>query len=320
MPAIVEAFLQHEVTTWKELFVSPYIVPVALTALYNVQERAKPTWFSFLFWLLCLIPIFCSITVVSAAAACLIGGKVLPPAVSLAAYPLYVHFHLSTESVNSILEQSNFYGDSYGPFYIFFVAVTSPNGRTPFAFVGNVGLVFLVGFLCLGLAFGIQHGIYSFPWDWGSQDAPGIANFSSALSFIFWLLLLFSVRYFSVPFRELINRNVDDTIEPIVRIVITVVLLAFALSGFLFLQPYQATLWLLFWIIAYPVALSFTRGEPLKGAGLVEIYIAGLKQVPVVGQIFAAYMGNPSSRKSSSPPPENDPGAGPKDEKPGAQK
>lgn len=111
-----------------------------------------------------------------------------------------------------------------------------------------------------------------------------------------------------------------DTIEPIVRIVITVLILAFALSGFLFLQPYQATLWLLFWIIAYPVALSFTRGEPLQGSNLVEIYIAGLKQVPVVGQIFAAFTGNTSPRPPHSPPENNDPTAGPKAGQPGAKK
>jgi hypothetical protein len=120
-------------------------------------------------------------------------------------------------------------------------------------------------------------------------------------------------------FADFIGPGTGDMPDPM-RILITVLILAFALSGFLFLQPYQATLCLLFWIIAYPVALSFTRAEPLKGAGLTEIYIAGLKQVPVVGQIFAAHMGNLPSGRSPSPPTDNDPEAGPKDGKPETEK
>jgi len=66
--------------------------------------------------------------------------------------------------------------------------------------------------------------------------------------------------------------------------------------------------------IAYPVALSFTRGEPLREKSLVEIYATGLKQVPVIGRIFAAQAGSPRI-KNADPPPVNDPKAVPKDGK-----
>jgi hypothetical protein len=82
------------------------------------------------------------------------------------------------------------------------------------------------------------------------------------------------------------------------KVLLTIVILGFALSGFFFLQPFQAVLWLLFWIVSYPVALAFTTGESLKGAEMVEIYKQGLTQVPVVGQIFAAWSAKTSDKKS----------------------
>jgi hypothetical protein len=82
--------------------------------------------------------------------------------------------------------------------------------------------------------------------------------------------------------REVIVQPFEDpTIESFVRIVFV------AMFGFC-LQPYNATLWLLFWIISCPIMLSLIRGAPLKGTDVKAMYIAGIKQVPVVGRIFAS--------------------------------
>jgi hypothetical protein len=79
------------------------------------------------------------------------------------------------------------------------------------------------------------------------------------------------------------------------NIIITVIILSFALAGFWFLPTIsKCILWMLFWIVAYPVALSFTRGRPLQGEHLVEIYKAGLTQVPVLGKLFEKLMGGAS--------------------------
>jgi hypothetical protein len=78
-------------------------------------------------------------------------------------------------------------------------------------------------------------------------------------------------------------------------------ILTFALMGF-FLTDYKATLWLLFLIVAYPIVISFTRGNPMRGSDLKEIYDMGIRQIPVVGQIFSASTGNPSYTQSHSLP------------------
>jgi hypothetical protein len=108
-----------------------------------------------------------------------------------------------------------------------------------------------------------------------------------------WVLLCFAVTFpgkHPIRWAQLATHPLMEKFMPVI---ISIVILAFALSGFLFLQAFQATLWLLFWVTAYPVALSFTRGAPLGGEKLVDIYKAGLTQVPFIGQLFATFIGSP---------------------------
>jgi hypothetical protein len=72
------------------------------------------------------------------------------------------------------------------------------------------------------------------------------------------------------------------------KIVIAIFLLGIALAGFIQLPGYSATLWLIFLVVAYPVALAFTAaGQSMNNRNLVEIYKAGLTQVPIIGKLFS---------------------------------
>jgi hypothetical protein len=71
------------------------------------------------------------------------------------------------------------------------------------------------------------------------------------------------------------------------KIAISIVLLSFALAGFFWLQWYSALLWLIFLVVSYPVALAYTAAEQsLDNRDLVQIYKAGLKQVPIIGKLL----------------------------------
>jgi len=71
------------------------------------------------------------------------------------------------------------------------------------------------------------------------------------------------------------------------KIIISIILLGFSLAGFIFLPWASAVLWLFFLIIAYPVALAFTTAkQSMDNRNLVEIYKAGLKQIPVIRRFF----------------------------------
>ena len=77
--------------------------------------------------------------------------------------------------------------------------------------------------------------------------------------------------------------------DQIWKIVISVILLGFALAGFIWLSWTSAALWLIFLIVAYPVALAFTTAEQsMDNRNLVEIYKAGLRQVPIIGKLFGS--------------------------------
>ena len=71
------------------------------------------------------------------------------------------------------------------------------------------------------------------------------------------------------------------------KIFTSIILLSFALAGFVRLPWFSAVLWLIFLIVAYPVALAFTTSkQSMSNSNLVEIYKAGLSQVPVIGKLF----------------------------------
>ena len=89
--------------------------------------------------------------------------------------------------------------------------------------------------------------------------------------------------------KEGISVQVNSpTGEMIWKIVISIILLGFSLVGFILLPWISAVLWLLFLIIAYPVALAFTVArQSMDNHNLVEIYKAGLRQVPIIGRLFS---------------------------------
>jgi hypothetical protein len=71
--------------------------------------------------------------------------------------------------------------------------------------------------------------------------------------------------------------------EMIFKIIIAIILLGSAFAGFMWLPPTGAVLWLVFLIVAYPVALAFTTAQQsMDNHNLVEIYKAGVNQIPVL--------------------------------------
>jgi hypothetical protein len=297
-----ENFLLHLFAVWQQLPDSPYIGPTVLTGFLKIQGSIRKTddWPNFLRSLLGAFALFCGASLLVAVGGAMGARAALPK--YLAFYPLYFHFRLSTDEIRSIIAQNNFYDDCFNAFDCFFTLVLVGNRfETPFRFIANLGLALLIPVVCGNLAYGIQHLVVEINGsELRPEVVPSISGFSLLWSYTLFILLLISISPLSTGFKRLIRNSNFAIIEAVVRIIITVVILGFALSGFLFLPPYNATLWLLFWIIAYPVALSFTAAEPLRGASLVQIYVAGLKQVPVVGQIFGASLGKPPVNSPST--------------------
>src|SRR5262249_15559386 len=80
------------------------------------------------------------------------------------------------------------------------------------------------------------------------------------------------------------------------NILITLLVLGFALAGFGILEAYKATLWLVFLIVSSPVAVSFSDPVVRRELGeqsLLDMYKAGLKQIPLIGRLFAAQTHTP---------------------------
>jgi hypothetical protein len=70
------------------------------------------------------------------------------------------------------------------------------------------------------------------------------------------------------------------------KVIISIVILGFALAGFLWLPWQAAILWLLFFIAAYPVALAYTTAkQSMDNKNLVKIYKEGLRQIPIIGKM-----------------------------------
>ena len=70
------------------------------------------------------------------------------------------------------------------------------------------------------------------------------------------------------------------------KIIISIIILVFALIGFFILDLSKAALWLIFFIAAYPLALSFTVADKLPSHDLVTMYKAGVAQIPVIGKFI----------------------------------
>jgi hypothetical protein len=90
--------------------------------------------------------------------------------------------------------------------------------------------------------------------------------------------------------------------DPFMNVFITLGVIGLALLGFFSLAPYGATLWLLFLIVALPPALVYTdpvTRRRLKEASVLKVYEAGLKQVPVIGNLVSRLF---SKDKPPGPP------------------
>jgi len=95
-----------------------------------------------------------------------------------------------------------------------------------------------------------------------------------------------------LPENKKISKGAKSERDQIWKIIISIILLGFALAGFIWLPWTSAVLWLIFLIVAYPVALAYTAAkQSMDNRNLAEIYKEGLKQVPVIGKLF----GNKSS-------------------------
>jgi hypothetical protein len=76
--------------------------------------------------------------------------------------------------------------------------------------------------------------------------------------------------------------------EMIFKVIVSIMVLGFALAGFALLSWSSALLWLIFLIVAYPVSLAFTFAkQSIDNHSLVEIYKAGVSQIPLLGKLFA---------------------------------
>ena len=77
----------------------------------------------------------------------------------------------------------------------------------------------------------------------------------------------------------------------IVRLGSAVLLLAFALAGFLKLPLYLAILWLVFLIVAFPIGLAFmTHSDSLGNNDLLTLYTTGVRQLPVIGRLLSGVL------------------------------
>lgn len=116
-----------------------------------------------------------------------------------------------------------------------------------------------------------------------------------------YIFLCICYTYITRSLRETENPVKIKILNTTMTILITVILLGFAFAGFFFLPAYQATLWLFFWIVAYPPALAFARAEPLPSKDLVTIYKAGLAQIPFIGKFLSGLMPKTLKRRKSTP-------------------
>lgn len=86
-----------------------------------------------------------------------------------------------------------------------------------------------------------------------------------------------------------IHKSTKTSQYQIWKTIVSIILLGFALAGFIWLPLTSAILWLIFLIVAYPVALAFTTAkQSMDNRSLTEIYKAGLRQVPVIGKLFGS--------------------------------
>lgn len=96
------------------------------------------------------------------------------------------------------------------------------------------------------------------------------------------MLMLFFIVVISISFIRIAKSEKDI----LVKIIYSIIILGFGLIGFVFLQWFQAVLWLIFFIVAYPLAIAFLGGERLSENNLVEMYKVGMKQIPIIVKLL----------------------------------
>lgn len=114
--------------------------------------------------------------------------------------------------------------------------------------------------------------------------SENLSEFCVSTALIVWLLFVYGMWY--IHFLWLKIRSV----EAYMNIVLSILVLGFGLGGFFCLPPYQATLWFLFVLVAYPVALAFTKGgRAWQAKDLIALYKVGVAQIPFIGGLLSAF-------------------------------
>jgi hypothetical protein len=163
------------------------------------------------------------------------------------------------------------------------------------------------------------------------KATPIEQEFAAGTGWVYWFVVyqlsrqlgvvLSRIRQVTIDFlTTIVNR--PPLLEAAMNIVVSAIILAFSLAGFYLLKDnnYLATLWLLFWIISYPVALAFTlpgSAKLIASGQLVELYRLGLTQVPIIGNLLNSVLnpspptptpvtnqGQPSTPQAPSNPPQ----------------
>jgi len=99
-----------------------------------------------------------------------------------------------------------------------------------------------------------------------------------------------------------LKESVTGQGEPIMRIIVSIVILAFAVAGFYLLHLGQGFLWLVFLLLGYPLALAITvKPDAISEQTILEMYKFGAQQIPGVGQVIMKFAERVGGSISSAP-------------------
>jgi hypothetical protein len=82
------------------------------------------------------------------------------------------------------------------------------------------------------------------------------------------------------------------------NLVTLIVLLAFGLAGFYFLESLvKAVLWFVFVLVVAPVILAYVQNaQSIKGKSLLDLYRIGVAQLPFIGDLLAKVFGRTQAK------------------------
>jgi hypothetical protein len=119
-------------------------------------------------------------------------------------------------------------------------------------------------------------------------------QFALAIALMVSLSIEASTKWITVK----LNPGLESQGQTSMRIIVAIVIFAFAVAGFYLLHFGQACLWLIFLLLGYPLALAITvRPESLSDQTILEMYKFGAQQMPAISQIITKLM-----EKRSGPP------------------